>query len=169
MITTLKFCQDFPWRVLHVKPRCEKKLAAFCAAESFDYYLPLRKETKVYQRRKVITEKPLFPSYLFAAFNTAQRVELLKTNYIVKILEVQDQNRLLDELSHIQTALEADPELSPCPCLTRGVAVKIVSGPMMGLEGVVDKIKTRTRIVLNVFSIGQGAALEVDSAAIERI
>lgn len=157
------------WHVLHVRPRCEKKVADYCKVEGVEHYLPLRKESKIYQRRKVVTEKPLFPSYVFANFNARQRLGLLKTKQVVKILEVNDQERLKRDLAGIRMALDADPGLSPCSRVTQGDMVKIISGPFAGIEGVVEKTKNRLRIVLNVVSIGQGVALEVETDMIERI
>jgi len=45
------------WMVMYLKPRCEKKLAEYCRIQDMEYYLPLRMERKVYQRRKVLVEK----------------------------------------------------------------------------------------------------------------
>ena len=64
----MRWSKKMDWAVLHVKPRCEKKVDDFCATFQIGRYLPLRKETKIYQRRKVTVEKPVFPRYVFAAF-----------------------------------------------------------------------------------------------------
>ena len=78
------------WCVLHVRPRCEKKLVEHCQVLGAESYLPLRSETKVYQRRKVTVEKPIFPGYVFVGVDRTQRLGLLKTNLIVRILETED-------------------------------------------------------------------------------
>ena len=83
------------WHVLHLKPRCEKKMAGYCVKLELAYYLPLRRETKVYQRRKVTVEKPVFPGYFFAAFDRAGRLSLLRSNYIVRLMEVPDRRAFL--------------------------------------------------------------------------
>ena len=61
--------QETVWHVLHVKPRTEKKVAEFCELRRVLPYLPLREETKIYQRRKVTVQKPAFPGYVFARSN----------------------------------------------------------------------------------------------------
>ena len=100
------------WHVLHVRPRCEKKLAEYCEVLRLSHYLPLRSETKIYQRRKVTVAKPVFPGYVFAAFDRDERQALLKTNNIVRILETDRQRILLHQLAQIRRALRVDPALT---------------------------------------------------------
>ncbi|MCX7590676.1 MAG: hypothetical protein N2255_03510 [Kiritimatiellae bacterium] len=157
------------WNVLYVRPRCEKKVAEHCIILKLDYYLPLRRETKVYQRRKVTVEKPVFPGYLFVRFNREERLSLLKSNQIVRILVPPDENQLLHELAQIKKALMVDPTLGACSAVKKGIAVRIVAGPFMGVEGVVTSLKGMTKVRLNVEMIGQAVALEVDRDYLEVI
>jgi len=150
------------WHVLHVRPRCEKKVAESARLLRVDHYLPLRRETKIYQRRKVTVDKPVFPGYVFAAFDQEGRVAVLKTNQVIRILEVRDQELLLRQLAQVRQALAVDPTLSACAALKCGRVVRIRSGPFMGLEGVVASLKGPAKVVLNVEMIGQAVAVEVD-------
>ena len=150
------------WHVLYLRPRCEKKMAEFCRVQGFSHYLPLREETKIYQRRKVTVSKPLFPSYFFAAFDPEGRLDLLKTNNIVRILDPTTRRQLLHDLAQIRKALRVDPTLGTCDALTRGRRVRIVGGPFMGIEGVVSELKGKTKVRLNVDMIGRAVAVEVD-------
>jgi len=150
-----------------VRPRCEKKLAEFCRLMGLSHYLPLREETKIYQRRRVTVLKPVFPGYLFASFDRKGRLALLKTNNIVRIIECTDQRRFLHQLAQIRKALAVDATLSSCSALTRGKLVRIKSGSFMGLEGRVLNVRARTRVRLNVEMIGQAVMVEVDRALVE--
>jgi len=161
--------EDAPqWCVLHVKPRCEKKMAGYLASTQFDQYLPLRAETKIYQRRKVAVEKPVFPGYVFACVSRDRRVLVLKSRLVVHVLEVRDQAQFMNEIRQIRLALDVNPALGACPALTQGECVRIVSGPFQGLEGRVKVLKSRTQVVLNVEGIGQGVAVEVSMDMVER-
>ncbi len=157
------------WQVLHLKPRCEKKMHTYLAALNIENYLPLRVERKIYQRRKVQVELPLFPSYIFAQFAYEQRVTVLKSQLVVRILPGSDHSRLSTEIDQIRRALEVNPGLQACSGLKRGVQVKIIAGPLRGVEGIVRVIKGATRVVLTVESIGQGVAVDVDPAMLERV
>jgi transcriptional antiterminator RfaH len=155
------------WQVLHIHPRCEKKMAEYCKANKLEYYLPLRKQTRLYQRRRVTFEKPVFPGYLFAAFDGDGRLALLKSNNIIRILTPENEDRLLFELEQVKKALLVDPTLVPCESLKKGKHVRILSGPFMGIEGVVADVKGTMKVRLNVDMIGQAVSVEIEKDFLE--
>lgn len=155
------------WYVLHVKPRCEKKASEYGTRHALLFELPLREETKIYQRRKVTVHKPVFPGYVFARFAPSAKTEVLKSNMIVRILAVDDQPKFERELEQIRVALSVDPTLDACAAFQAGKRVSIRSGPFQGLEGVVQVVKGRTKVVLNVEMIGRALAVEVGMEMLE--
>lgn len=160
---------DGAWHVLHVRPRCEKKVATYCSTLPLQHYLPLRMERKKYQRRRVEVWKPLFPGYVFVRFQPEQRISVLQSGQIARILEVKDQLKFINEIEQIRKALGADPGLHACPAITTGMIVRITEGPFQGLEGVVVKSKGCARVIINVNMIGQGVAIEADEDVLECI
>jgi len=144
-------------------------MAEVCRAHEMKFYLPLREETKVYQRRKVTVEKTVFPGYFFVSFLPDGRLQLLKTNNIVRIIEPPSDRELLHELAQIRRALRVDPTLGTCAALKKGRRVKILGGPFMGIEGVVSNIKGTSKVRLNVDMIARAVAVEVDRDYLELI
>jgi transcription antitermination factor NusG len=157
------------WHVLYLRPRCEKKMAEYCRQRLFPHYLPLRRETKIYQRRKVTVEKPVFPGYFFVAFDGEGRLTLLKTNNIVRVLKPHSRRQLLHQLAQIRKALAVDPSLGACAALRAGRRVRIQTGPFMGIEGIVRSLKGKAKVCLNVELIGRAVAVEVDRQFLEVI
>ncbi len=155
------------WFVLHLRPRSEKKVAQACEANGLEYFLPLRAETKIYQRRKVTVKKPLFPGYIFVAFEPQQRETLLRTNHVVRILTPASEQFLLFQLDQIRKALEVDETLGTASAITKGRQVRIKGGPFMGVEGVVVVSDKPGVVRLNVEMIGQAVTVEVDRDYIE--
>lgn len=158
---------DVQWYVLHVKPRCEKKMAEYCVLHGLTHNLPLREETKIYQRRKVTVHKPVFPGYVFLAFSAAQKATVLKSNLTVHILTIVDQEKFIHELGQICQALAVDPTLDACAAFQVGKHVTIKAGPFQGLEGVVQLVRGKTKVVLNVDMIGRALAVEVSMDMLE--
>lgn len=156
------------WKVLYLRPRSEKKLAEYCNVYGVWHYLPLRKEIKIYQRRKVMVEKPVFPGYFFASINDDKKVKLLRSNHVLKIIDPENQKQLIHDLVQVKKALDVDPKLETCNALKRGSRVKILHGPFLGIEGVVAKISKSTKIWLNVDMIGQAVTVEVDRDYLEK-
>ena len=149
------------WVVLYLKPRCEKKVAEFCRIQGIEHYLPLRTERKIYQRRKVIVEKPVFPGYFFSSIDETDRLSLIKTNNIVKVIVPHDEKQFLFELEQVRKALMADPTLGSSVALERGKRVRIVGGPFMGIEGMVRAMRGQSKVYLNVEILGQAVVAEV--------
>ena len=160
---------EIKWHVLYLRPRTEKKMAEYCSRHDLTHYLPLRNETKIYQRRKVTVSKPVFPGYFFASFDADSRLQLLKSNHIVRIFDVPFQRPLLHELAQIRRALRVDPTLGACTALQKGRQVRITGGPFTGIEGIVASLKANTKVCLNVDMIGQAVAVEVDRDLLEVI
>ncbi len=57
--------------------------------------------------------------------------------------------------------------ISPHPYLQKGRRVRIRSGPMAGVEGILARRKDKLRVVLSVDLIIRSVAAEVDEADIE--
>ncbi len=159
------------WKVLHIHPRAEKRVAEECEAIGLEYYLPLRRTIRVYQRRKVEFYLPLFPGYIFVNLNPDKKNNLLKFGHIVRILPVKRPISLLRQLVMVRKAIADNPEISAVTPVKTGEIVKVSSGPLLGCEGYVTKIKRKSqRIVLNICveMIGQALPIEIDLAFVER-
>ena len=160
------------WCVLHLKPRTEKRVAEICARHRLPYYLPLRRSVRIYPRRKVVFELPLFANYLFAAVDEPHHAILFHGNHVIRVLKPESQMKLLRQLVQVRRLLRLDPELESVDPIVCGEFVRIKSGPLAGLEGVVTKIKNkpgRRLVVLNVELVGRAVATETDARLIERI
>ncbi len=157
------------WHVLYVKPRCEKKVAAHAARYGLDCYLPLRRETKIFQRRKVTVDKPVFQGYVFTRFDAVQRADLMRSHAVVSVLDVEDQLRFIHELEQVRLALQVDPTLGAERVLKPGRRVRIISGSFMGLEGIVQTVRGTTRVMLAVEMIGQAIVVNAETALLEPI
>ena len=157
------------WKVLFVKPRTEKKVTEYCELYGIPFFLPLREKTHVVQRRKVTVKTPVFPGYVFAKFAPSQRLQMLQTNLLVRILEPDDPRRMLRDLVMVRRALRANPTLAAEKPLTRGRKVRIISGAFMGVEGLVARMAGTLKVVLNVDLIGQAVSVTAEVDQVEML
>jgi len=157
------------WHVLYLRPRSEKKVASLCEAHELAYYLPLRQETKIYQRRKVTVQKPMFPGYCFVSFEPDDRAHLLQTNHVISILVPPSEAVLEYQLDQIRQALAIDPALGAVEALREGRRVRIRGGVFAGIEGVVSSTRNAGKVRLNVELIGQAVAMDIDPDFIELV
>lgn len=155
------------WQVLYLRTRLEKRTAEVCRLNQIPHYLPLRAKTAVHQRRKVTTELPIFPGYLFVALDPPHKLALQKTNYVLRFLEPTRPWRMLRQLVQIRRALKIDPTLRPVNLLRVGRRVRVISGPFLGVEGVVSRLASTMRVVLTVEMVGRGIAVEARREQVE--
>jgi len=155
------------WFVLHLRPRSEKRVAQVCEIHGLEYYLPLRSETKIYQRRKVTVCKPMFPGYIFVSFSEEEKVFLQRTNHIIKILAPPSEDSLVFQLDQIKKALLVDETLGSTCAIDEGHRVRIIGGSFMGVEGVIESARKSGIVRLNVEMIGQAVVVEVDRDFVE--
>lgn len=151
------------WTVLHVRSRCEKKVADYCRTKCFSVFLPLIARTRIYEGRKRIYSSPLFPGYVFALLDKAGCGLLRGNDNVANVLEVLDQAALVTQLEQIRRALDTKGAVELLPEFKTGMKVQIKHGPMKGAEGFIERMKSQTRIILNVDFIKQSIALEVDT------
>lgn len=157
------------WQVLYLKPRMEKKMANICESMGADHYLPLRLRRKIYQRRAVKSEIPLFPSYIFANLDGDTLSRIKTFDMILRSFKPDNEAQLLHQLQQIRLALDVDPTLGAETALKTGMRVKITDGPFAGIEGRVEKVSSITKVSLNVELISQAVRVEVDGDKLEII
>lgn len=147
------------WCVLHVKPRTEKKTAGYLKLYRIWHHLPLWTKVVRRQRRKVRTELPVFPGYVFAKLNVADRVRMMKTNLVVGTIRVLDEKLLIHQLRQVARAGKTGAPIRRTEIFKAGDPVRIKYGPLMGVEGYVVRDEGGVSVVLNVEMLGQAISV----------
>jgi len=151
-----------PWWVAYVRSRQEKRLARHLAAQGVGFYLPQVEKRTRRAGRTFVSSLPLFPGYLFFRGTAEARRAALRSDLIVQILGVRDQERLHCELESLWRLQEAGAPLVPHPYLEAGDEVEIMDGPFRGWTGTVLREKGRLRLVVSVTFLRQSVAAELD-------
>lgn len=152
-----------PWRIAHVKSRREKALADFMARQGMGYYLPLTARRQASRNRVRYSLVPLFGGYIFFKADDPERYTAMRTNHIARVIDVRDPETLVSELQNIRKALSGNLPVFPIDYLTPGRPVRIKTGPLKDVEGVVVRKDRNFRLVLSVTSIMQAISVEVEA------
>jgi transcription antitermination factor NusG len=152
---------DTYWLVCHTKPRCEKKFAALMKAEKFEHYLPLVDSVRKYAQQTKKFTKPLFPGYVFAQVPVEKKARIYQQDLLARAIIVEDEETFLRQLADVKAIVASGFELSVMPLLTKGRRVKILGGPLHGLEGFVDNPANPQGVVLSVDVLQQGLLVKV--------
>lgn len=157
------------WYVLHVKPRTEKKVVAALAAMGVFRYLPLvRKETRV-QRRRIVRQLPAFPGYVFTRLHADERHRILETRQIVRTIEVTEARRMIHQLRQVEHAIRLPADLRLVDAFEPGERVRVVSGPLCGLEGQVVRRGKATSLILMVDILGRALEASVSPSDLKKL
>jgi len=155
------------WWVALTKSRREKALAHFLAQRGIGYFLPMVKKQQPSRLRTRFSMVPLFPGYVFFQGNVQQRYLAYSSNHIARAIQVKQKEKLLDELHSIQRVLSSGTPVYPYDFLSEGQRVRITNGPMCGVEGIIDRKKNNYRLVLQIETIAQAIALDLEASMVE--
>ncbi len=155
------------WFVCHTRPRCEKKFAALMAAEKFEHYLPLFVSVRRYGAQTKKFTKPLFPGYVFAHVVNERKVRIFQQDLLVRAIPVGDENSFLRQLADVKALVASGLELTVLPLITKGRLVRILGGPLHGLEGFVVDPSNPRGVVLSVDVLRQGVLVHIPAEQIQ--
>lgn len=155
------------WWVAHTKSRFEKAFAWDLHKRGINYFLPLIQRVVYSGGRKRKRMLPLFPSYVFFAGDEKARYEAMRTDRLCQAIPVKDAAKFVAELDQVERALTQQVEMDFYPHAALGKRCRVASGPLQGIEGIVIQRDSRTKLVLQVSMLGQGASLEIAPELLE--
>jgi transcription antitermination factor NusG len=159
------------WYAVFTSPRHEKRTASHLGQLQIESFLPLYKVKHRWKNRSTVTlELPLFPNYLFVRIDAQERLRVLRVPSVLSIVSCGREPVPVPDryIAGLRDAI-LTCAIEPHPGLDVGDKVRITSGAMAGLEGVLDRRKNSFRVVLRLDMIGRSVALEVGVEDIERV
>jgi transcription elongation factor/antiterminator RfaH len=156
----------FPWYAVQCWLRKESMIAAQLEGQGFECFLPKYKSLREWSDRKKEVEQPLFPGYLFCRFDYTQRRPVVVTPGVLQVVGCGRTPTPIEEreIEAIQIAVASGVPGQPWPYLEVGEKVRIHTGKLSGLEGILVNFKGHHRVVLSVTLLQRSVALEVDLA-----
>ena len=165
------YSSDSRWFALWTRSRQEKVAASMLHTLEVPYFLPLKSEIRQWSDRKQTVEVPLFSGYLFVRMNPTKdsRLQVLKTPGIAGLvgnhigpLPIPDQ-----QIEDIRTVLNQQVECTAHPLLQEGDRVRVVRGPLAGVEGRLVHINSRSRLMISIEMIHQALSVNISRHDVE--
>jgi transcriptional antiterminator RfaH len=119
--------------------------------------------------KRVKSLLPLFNCYVFLFSSEEERIGALKTNRVVQMLPVSDQELLLNDLRQIQRLIASNAPLTIEQRLMPGRRVRIKSGLLRGLEGTILDRCNNSRLLVAVNFLQKGVSLDIEDFMVEPI
>lgn len=164
---------DYPtaWYAIYARHQHEKTVAQILTTKGFETLLPLYESARRWKDRTKVLSLPLFPCYVFVKGGLERRLDILTTPGIYALVSSAGRPSPIPpvEIEAIRRAVESGAPIKPHPFLRYGDLVRVKCGPLAGVQGILVRKKNLYRLILSVEMLGQAAALEVDSALVERL
>lgn len=152
-----------PWHALHTRYRHEKLVDKLLTRQGFETFLPLYTTVHQWKDRTKKLSMPLFPNYVFVRGVAGRTLRILKTPGVCSIVGNGGRPGILpdSEIAAIRRVVENSLPFKPHPFLASGDWVRIRSGPLSGLEGILIRTQDHTRLLLSVEALGRSVAVEI--------
>jgi transcription antitermination factor NusG len=161
------------WFAAWTRSRQEKVAAAMLQASGVQIFLPLKSELRQWSDRVQTVEVPLFSGYLFIRMNAQKesRFRVLNIPGIAGLVgngsgpwPIPDQ-----QIEAIRTILVRRVECSLIPLLEEGSLVRVIRGPLTGIEGRLLQSKSTSRLLISIGMVRQSVAVQLSREDVELI
>jgi transcription antitermination factor NusG len=151
------------WYALAVKFGYERVVADVLQVKKYEAFAPRfvrRKAGKQFQE----AETPLFPGYTFARFDARFRLPILLTPGVRCVVGFGRIPAPIDaaEIEAIRNLVQTPALVEQCEYAPVGTRVRIIRGPLAGLEGILTETRSSLRVVLSVTVIQRSVRVEVE-------
>jgi len=163
---------NLSWYAIHVRSRHEFRVQELLTRSGIEAFLPTVDRLRRWKDRKKIVTFALFPGYLFVHIPQSRDAMLavLKTFGVVQFLKMTPGDPAVvpdAQVESLKKLVASKEAIEPYPYLKEGQRVRIRSGPLAGVEGILKQRRGQHILVLAVDVLQQGASVRVEALDVE--
>jgi transcription antitermination factor NusG len=157
------------WWAVYTRHQHEKSVVENLSANDIETFLPVYKVVRQWKDRRKQISLPLFPCYVFVCGSCERRTQVLSAPGVFSIVSVAGRPAPIPaaQIDAIRRAVGSSLHVEPHPFLHCGDWVRIKSGPLMDVEGVLIRKKGSYRLILSAELLQKSMAVEVDAFSVE--
>jgi len=159
------------WYALLTRARHEKIVAQRLLERGLTPFLPLVPEVHRWSDRRKIVELPLFSCYVFARLlpTVEGRSTALRIDGVLRIVGSLGMGTPIpdEQIAAVQTLIEGRVPWGPHPFLKIGQRVRIRSGALDGVEGVLVSRSGESTLVVSIDAIQRSLAVRIEGYNVE--
>ena len=157
------------WYAAYTSANHEKRVAEQLGVRAVEHFLPLYESVRRWKDRRVRLQMPLFPGYVFVRLALRDRLQVLQVPGVAKLVGFNGLPAALpeEEIAALKAGLADGVRAEPHRYLTIGRRVRVKSGPLAGMKGILTRRKNGERFVISVELIQRSVAIEVDGLELE--
>ena len=159
------------WYAVQTRMRHEKMVAQRLQERAVTTFLPLMTEVHRWSDRKKVVEVPLFGCYVFAkiAATNIERLRVLRVEGVLSLVGSGREGTPIpnNEIESVRILLQERLPWSSHPFLKIGQRVRIRSGSLDGMEGLLVSRNGDRTLVISVDAIQRSLAVRVEGYDVE--
>jgi transcription antitermination factor NusG len=157
------------WYAAYTCANHEKRVGEHFTKRLVEHFLPLYESTRHWKDRRIRLELPLFPGYIFVRLAISDRLQVVQVPGVVNLIGFGGRPSPLpeDQIATLRQGLISQIRVQPHPYLQAGRRVRVRSGPLAGLQGILLRRKNRSRFVISLDLIMRSVAAEIDLSELE--
>jgi len=159
------------WHALYTRHQHENVVAQALSGKGFEVFLPQYRTVHRWKDRQKDLLLPLFPNYVFIHGGLDRMLNIVTTPGVHSLISWGGRPADIpsEEIEAVRRLVESPLQVEPHPFLKCGDRVRIKSGPLEGIEGILVRKTRGFRLVLSVEMLSKSAAVEVDVSMVERV
>jgi transcription antitermination factor NusG len=159
------------WFAVWTRSRQEKSAATMLTALGVPHFLPLKSEVHQWSDRKQTVTVPLFTGYLFVRTDLTKdsRLRVLNTSGVAGFVGNQSGPSPIpdQQIEGIRTVVETRMECTVIPLLNDGDRVRVLQGPLRGVEGRLVRSNSLSRLSISIETIHKSLLINVSRSDVE--
>jgi transcription antitermination factor NusG len=167
-----EFCeldQERRWLAVYTRPRQEKSLARQLRAMNIPHYLPLISKSQLMGGRRVVSQVPLFTSYIFLFCHDEERIDALDTKRILQAKPASRKSEMTQDLRNIDRLIKSQLPLNVESRLLPGRRVRVKNGSLIGMEGLIIARRGGERLFVALHFLGQAVSVQIPDFQVEAV
>ena len=160
--TCVQPCQ---WFAIQTRSRHEKVVQGQLVMRNVEHFLPMTRKLSQWTDRKKKIKVPLFAGYCFARFALADRLPVLESKGVVRVVGRAGRPEPIPdvEIESLRELINNSSNFVYHPYLREGMLVQVISGPLQGVNGRLIREARQCRLVVSISLIQRAVAVEIDA------
>lgn len=159
------------WYAAYTLANHERKVAEQLLRKGIENFLPMYEAIRQWKDRRVRLHWPLFPGYVFVRMPISEKLMVLQLTGVARLVGFGDRPVSLadEEIDGLRRGLGGELKMEPHPYLNKGQRVRILRGPLAGMEGILLRSRGKFRLVLSVDLIMRSIVVDIDAQDVHAI
>lgn len=160
-----------PWYAVRVRSNFESLTVMHLRERGYEELAPSYQTERRWSDRKKRVEQFLFPGYVFCRLAVENRLPVLTAPGVVGLVgfgripaPIPDH-----EIEYIRSMVQSGLLVTPWPFLQVGQPVVIEHGPLAGVEGILEQVKGKFRLVVSICLLQRSVSTEIDRDCVRPI